>query len=42
MEIKTQALTLDLKKIDETKHYILQEIKHNEFVSKKRKTLFQL
>ena len=42
MEIKTQALNLDFKKVDEAKHYILEEIKHNEFVSKKRITLFQL
>ena len=33
---KKQALSLH-KKIDETRSYFLEEIKHNEFVNKKHK-----
>ena len=32
-----QVLNLDLKKIDETRNYFSEEIKHDEFVRKKHK-----
>ena len=34
---KTQALTLDYKKIDNTKNHLLEEIRHNELINKKHK-----
>ena len=32
-----QVLSLDLKKIDETRNYLLDEIKHNDLMSEKYK-----
>ena len=37
MDEKKHALTLDEKKIDETRNYLLEEIKHNELISKNHK-----
>ena len=39
MAEKNACLDLRLKKIDETKDYFSEEIKHNELISKKHKTV---